>query len=168
MALHYGANVKASHRGKSRWILIFESVASEAMVKNVPAASGGRLRGVRRVGPDRISAQTPVPNQQTGHQGHPRSFALDQPPRFVPGEQPGCFRLEAFAGWDLHPVESAALSRRTSKADIAPTVRERGGCTSSQIAYRPRPAQQLRPLGEVRRHAPRLVRRGKLRRRANF
>ena len=25
----------------------------------------------------------------------------------------GCFRLERFAGWDLHPLESAALSRRT-------------------------------------------------------
>jgi hypothetical protein len=24
-----------------------------------------------------------------------------------------CFRLERIAGWDLHPLESAALSRRT-------------------------------------------------------
>ena len=24
----------------------------------------------------------------------------------------GCFRLERFAGWGLHPLESAALSRR--------------------------------------------------------
>jgi hypothetical protein len=27
---------------------------------------------------------------------------------------------EAFAGWDLHPLESAALSRRTPDADITP------------------------------------------------
>jgi hypothetical protein len=26
---------------------------------------------------------------------------------------PGCFRLERIAGWGLHPLESAALSRRT-------------------------------------------------------
>ena len=29
----------------------------------------------------------------------------------------GCFRLEQFAGWDLHPLESAAFSRRTPAAD---------------------------------------------------
>src|SRR5262249_26204160 len=28
----------------------------------------------------------------------------------------GCFRLERIAGWGLHPLESAALSRRTWKA----------------------------------------------------
>src|SRR6478672_6723546 len=31
----------------------------------------------------------------------------------------GCFRLERLAGWGLHTLESAALSRRTRKADIA-------------------------------------------------
>jgi len=30
----------------------------------------------------------------------------------------GCFRLEQFAGWGLHPLESAALARRTPGADI--------------------------------------------------
>src|SRR5215831_17879935 len=30
----------------------------------------------------------------------------------------GCFRLERIAGWGLHPLESAALSRRTWKADF--------------------------------------------------
>src|SRR6516165_9385946 len=29
-----------------------------------------------------------------------------------------CFRLERIAGWDLHPLESAALSRRTPIAAI--------------------------------------------------
>jgi len=43
------------------------------------------------------------------------------------------------------------------KADIARTVVKRGGCTSSRIAYRRRPVQQLRQLGEVRRHPPRIV-----------
>jgi len=28
----------------------------------------------------------------------------------------GCFRLEHFAGWDSHPLESAAFSRRTPEA----------------------------------------------------
>ena len=28
----------------------------------------------------------------------------------------GCFPAGAFAGWDLHPLESAALSRSTPKA----------------------------------------------------
>src|ERR1700733_1626867 len=31
----------------------------------------------------------------------------------------GCFRLERLAGWGLHPLESAALSRRTREADVA-------------------------------------------------
>jgi hypothetical protein len=31
----------------------------------------------------------------------------------------GCFPAGAVAGWDLHPLESAALSRRTRKPDIA-------------------------------------------------
>src|SRR5215831_5479502 len=31
----------------------------------------------------------------------------------------GCFRLERIAGWGLHPLESAALSRRTWKVDLA-------------------------------------------------
>src|SRR5213082_3053308 len=29
-----------------------------------------------------------------------------------------CFRLERIAGWALHPLESAALSRRTPEADL--------------------------------------------------
>jgi hypothetical protein len=29
----------------------------------------------------------------------------------------GAVRLERIAGWDLHPLESAALSRRTPEAD---------------------------------------------------
>src|SRR6516225_2503023 len=30
----------------------------------------------------------------------------------------GCFRLERIAGWGLHPLESAAFSRRTPFPDI--------------------------------------------------
>ena len=40
-----------------------------------------------------------------------------QPVRHLP-DCSGCFRLEHFAGWDLHPLESAALARRTPTADI--------------------------------------------------
>ena len=38
-----------------------------------------------------------------------------QPVRHLP-DCSGCFRLEHFAGWDSHPLESAALSRRTPQA----------------------------------------------------
>src|SRR4029077_10235428 len=41
----------------------------------------------------------------------------------------GCFRLERIAGWGLHPLESAALSRRTPIVVICPT--------SSEYAARP-------------------------------
>ena len=44
-----------------------------------------------------------------------------QPVRHLP-DCSGCFRLEHFAGWDSHPLESAALSRRTPTADA-----QRGG-----------------------------------------
>ena len=35
----------------------------------------------------------------------------------------GCFRLERLAGRGLHPLESAALSRRTREADVFGSVR---------------------------------------------
>src|SRR5215470_14713377 len=38
----------------------------------------------------------------------------------------GCFRLERFAGWALHPLESAAFSRRTPKAAISRALPEPG------------------------------------------
>jgi hypothetical protein len=41
--------------------------------------------------------------------------------RAAPPDQlppPGSFRLERIAGWGLHPLESAALSRRTPVADV--------------------------------------------------
>src|SRR5262249_18379518 len=37
----------------------------------------------------------------------------------------GCFRLERFAGWALHPLESAAFSRRTPIAVIEGIEAER-------------------------------------------
>jgi hypothetical protein len=40
-----------------------------------------------------------------------------QPVRHLP-DCSGCFRLEHFAGWDSHPLESAALARRTPVTDI--------------------------------------------------
>ena len=44
-----------------------------------------------------------------------------QPVRHLP-DCSGCFRLEHFAGWDSHPLESAALSRRTPVADGRATL----------------------------------------------
>jgi hypothetical protein len=41
----------------------------------------------------------------------------------------GCFRLERFAGWALHPLESAAFSRRTLEADIS-RPHGKHGCVS--------------------------------------
>ena len=40
-----------------------------------------------------------------------------QPVRHLP-DCSGCFRLEHFAGWDSHPLESAAFARRTPLVDI--------------------------------------------------
>src|SRR5262245_55919861 len=34
----------------------------------------------------------------------------------------GCFRLERIAGWASHPLESAALSRRTPIPDLSPAT----------------------------------------------
>lgn len=41
-----------------------------------------------------------------------------QPFRFL-RDCSGCFRLEHFAGWGLHPLESAAFARRTPIPDMA-------------------------------------------------
>src|SRR5881227_1473852 len=38
-----------------------------------------------------------------------------------------CFRLERIAGWGLHPLESAALSRRTPEAVTRAALRLRPG-----------------------------------------
>src|SRR5262249_32210563 len=40
-----------------------------------------------------------------------------QPLRFL-HDCSDCFRLERFAGWASHPLESAAFSRRTPEADV--------------------------------------------------
>jgi hypothetical protein len=52
-----------------------------------------------------------------------RGPCLYRPHRDPPGRTHG-----AVAGWDLHPLESAALSRRTLKSDIAPCP----GCVESR------------------------------------
>jgi hypothetical protein len=57
----------------------------------------------------------------------------------------------------LHLVTDRLSAAIGGKADIARTVVKRGGCTSSRIAYRQRPAQQLVQLGEVCCHPPRAV-----------
>ena len=43
-----------------------------------------------------------------------------------------CFRLERIAGWALHPLESAAFSRRTPKAAVRRVAGGRQGSTSSR------------------------------------
>src|SRR5215813_6493054 len=45
----------------------------------------------------------------------PKASAISSPPQLLRLLPAG-----AFAGWDLHPLESAALSRRTPSADIHP------------------------------------------------
>jgi len=37
----------------------------------------------------------------------------------LPPQCSGSFRLEHLAGWDSHPLENAAFTRRTTKADIS-------------------------------------------------
>ena len=60
-----------------------------------------------------------------------------QPVRHLP-DCSGCFRLEHFAGWDLHPLESAALARRTPIADLR-SAPKRSCEESSQSATTPSP-----------------------------
>jgi hypothetical protein len=48
----------------------------------------------------------------------------------------GCFRLERIAGWALHPLESAALSRRTPEADVSLSAQRRTLAVSSQVCER--------------------------------
>src|SRR5580692_9678644 len=47
----------------------------------------------------------------------------------------GCFRLERSPGWDLHPLESAAFSRRTQIA-VIPRTRANGSNRSVEVARR--------------------------------
>jgi hypothetical protein len=49
--------------------------------------------------------------------GYPRASDISLPPSC-----PGCFRLERLAGWDSHPLESAAFSRRTREATVGRTA----------------------------------------------
>jgi hypothetical protein len=58
------------------------------------------------------------PAHSRSHQIVARFTQRLQPVRHLP-DCSGCFRLEHFAGWDSHPLESAALSRRTPTAVIA-------------------------------------------------
>src|SRR6516225_5136489 len=44
---------------------------------------------------------------------------------------PGCFRRERIAGWALHPLESAALSRRTWKPVLRLDISGRRSCADS-------------------------------------
>jgi hypothetical protein len=59
------------------------------------------------------------------------------------------------------------MSGVRAQADIARTVVHCAPATSSRLACRRRPAQQLRQLGEVRRHATRLVLGQQVRRRTS-
>jgi hypothetical protein len=56
-----------------------------------------------------------------------------QPVRHLP-DCSGCFRLEHFAGWALHPLESAALARRTPVAGIS--VTGEGTCKGRLTGHR--------------------------------
>jgi hypothetical protein len=46
----------------------------------------------------------------------------------------GCFRLQRIAGWALHPLESAALSRRTPNAVPLRVTEKRLGSSRSKPA----------------------------------
>src|SRR6516165_11194962 len=67
-----------------------------------------------------------------------------------------CFRLERIAGWGLHPLESAALSRRTWKPVIPHPprhqlrIQEFRGCDESRSLKRNEPFDPLRTFGPAR------------------
>src|SRR5689334_16917298 len=77
------------------------------------------------------------PAHSRGHQfvtRYPKASDISSPPcllRLLPAG--------AIAGWDLHPLESAALSRRTWKADPRRRTRQRRGSADSKPLSRPRP-----------------------------
>jgi hypothetical protein len=47
----------------------------------------------------------------------------------------GCFRMERFAGWGLHPLESAALSRRTPRAVIHTCLKDWPGGSRADLGF---------------------------------
>src|SRR6202030_2059794 len=62
----------------------------------------------------------------------------------------GCFRLERIAGWGLHPLENAALSRRTPEEDFHLQVQ----CHAWHSGSRPSPGKrggdvELHQLNEI-------------------
>src|SRR5271155_2227272 len=86
-------------RGRCGSLLLHRSGLSPP----TPCRSPGALTRVAA----RTLARSPIRNQL-----HRRL----QPFRYL-HDCSGCFRLERLAGWDSHPLESAALSRRTRLAD---------------------------------------------------
>src|SRR6516162_3147850 len=57
-----------------------------------------------------------------------------------------CFRRERIAGWASHPLESAAFSRRTPKAVVAPTLHRRVGYRTSGGLGTTQPVSQIERL----------------------
>src|SRR5271166_1424750 len=61
----------------------------------------------------------------------------------------GCFRLERLAGWDLHPLESAAFARRTQIPVIRRPLGERAKSNSLLrflVGPRTKRIRQKRPI----------------------
>ena len=61
----------------------------------------------------------------------------------------GCFRLERLAGWDLHPLESAAFSRRTPRADVPIGRRREQWGWRRALAWRGTTASPIVKVGRV-------------------
>ena len=72
-----------------------------------------------------------------------------QPVRHLP-DCSGCFRLEHFAGWDSHPLESAALARRTPPADVRRCGSSNSGKGERTVHAMRRPDMLTPPLRRVR------------------
>ena len=74
------------------------------------------------------------PAHSLSHQSWSRYSEASASP--LPPECLGCFRLEQFAGWDSHPLKTAALARRTPTAAVRPSTKQssRGTVRATHLA----------------------------------
>ena len=85
----------------------------------VSAFPGTTARSARTITFSRFAQRSLAlrPAHSRSHQFVARFTQRLQPVRHL-SDCSGCFRLEHVAGWDSHPLESAALSRRTPEAVV--------------------------------------------------
>ena len=130
------AGVRLTIPGHGLGLPVLRTLSLWTCCRHYPGAAAGRRLRSSRPAP----LYQPSPKEASGRPAH-RPFRgllgvhsrCGLPIRAVTNSRPatrrlqpfrylndcsGCFRLEQLAGWGSHPLESAALSRRTLGADI--------------------------------------------------